>query len=305
MSAKNETHPLWRASSGISLFEHLKSCESKAEVREYFENMHTRATSSMLLEKDFLRKFPHEVPQRWWELFVSNWLLSQPKVTSLGSHPAGPDFRFEHCNKICWLECTVPWPKADDRRIRIDSPTLRKSGTVRPEPYILAITSAVRDKIPQLKRAAKDSDICVVAINLCTGVDVDLAESEDPSLLFQAFLGIGPTAHEIPVINGEAILEEMSEVPTFRETISKDNGTQINVRGFLDGSLALISGILYSIHRYVDCPNPQTTDLLFLHNPTAANPLPRGSLAQVKEYVVEKDHLVLLSKPENAGGLND
>jgi hypothetical protein len=301
MSGKNETHPLWQGNSEARLFEHLKVSKYKAEVRQYFERIYDSLSSKNLVDRHFDNAFSNQVPQRWWELFVGNWLLCQPSLTGLSAHSEGPDFSFDLCRKKCWIECTVPWPKDDD--LKIDSLTPRKGGIVRSDPYILAITSAVKEKITQLGTLAKSSDYRVIALNLGTGIDVEHAESDDPPLLFQALLGVGPTAHMIPITDGMAIPEEIREVPTFKETVRKQNGTPIGVRGFLDGSFSEVSGILYSIHRYVDCPNPQTTDLLLLHNPTAANPLPRGSLALVKEYFVENDQLVLLSKPEHGGGV--
>jgi hypothetical protein len=304
MSANGKPHPLWQGISGTNLFEYLKSGENAEDVRRYFEALYDSLGRINLIDKHFDRDFRNHVPQRWWELFIGNWLLSQPDCPAWKANSEGPDFVMDLGSNNFWIECVVPWPKNDDRRI--DSTKPHRGGIVNSNDYILAITGAVQKKSLQLLKSASSSDFCIIAINLSTGIDVDIAESNDPSLLFQALLGIGPNEYRIPVLDGEANLDEISEVHTFRKTIKNANDALVSVRGFLDGLFPAVSGILYSIHRYVNCPNPQTTELIFLHNPTATNPLPRGTFTRVKEYAVEDGCLVLITDPKHgSGGRNE
>ena len=285
MSAATSAHPLWQNKSTKVLYRALCHHEGKADVRTYFENLFDKASPSKLLHTDFLPKFPNEVPQLWWELFFANWLMQQSLLEGITTPKSGPDFSATFGEHKIWIECTAPWPKNHARRI--DSTQRSGFGPINSEDYILAITAAMKEKIGQLSSlAVAPADIRLVAINLGTGSDVDLVVWDDPPLLFQALLGVGATAHQILVSNGEADTSQIRAVPTFKETVNSPKGSPIGLRGFLDGSLSTVSGAFFSSHRYMDCPKAEASQFDFLHNPTAAMSCPRKLFRNVREYEV-------------------
>jgi hypothetical protein len=285
MSAGSSAHPLWQNKCIKVLYRALCDHEGKADVRVYFEDLYEKAAPAGLLHKDFVSKFPNEVPQLWWEMFFANWLMQQSLLAGITTPKSGPDFLATLGEQKIWIECTAPWPKNHARRI--DSTQLSGVGTINPDDYLLAITAAMREKIGQLSSlAVAPADIRLVAINLGTGADVHLVVWDDPPLLFQALLGVGPMALQIPVSNGEADTSEIRAVPTFKETVNSAKGSPIGLRGFLDGSLSAVSGAFFSSHRYMDCPKAEESQFDFLHNPTAAVSCPRKLFRNVREYEV-------------------
>ena len=285
MSAASSAHPLWQNKSTKVLYRALCDHDGKADVRTYFENLYDKAARAKLLDGDFLSELPCQVPQRWWEMLFANWLIQQPSLEKITTPKSGPDFSADFGEQRIWIECIAPWPKNHARRI--DSTQLSGVGTINSDDYLLAITAAMKKKVGQLSGSlVAPSDIRLVAINLGTGSDVDLAVWKDPPLLFQALLGVGPIAHQIPVRFGQADISKIRAVSTFKETVNNSQGTPISVRGFLDGSLSTVSGAFFSSHRYMDCPMPGECQFDLLHNPTAAVSCPRKLFRNVREYEV-------------------
>jgi hypothetical protein len=306
MNARNAVHPLWQGYSDSRLFEYLKKSEFMAEVRQYFESLYDSLESKNLLDKHFNDDFRNQVPQRWWELFVGNWLLNQPTVTALSAYSNGPDFKIELDGKSCWIECVAPWPKNKNECINRQLPA-QSVAHLNSSDFVLSITDSVAKKSAKFANYLSNkivgmNDTHIIALSMTTSRNIDILEANDTPILFQSLLGLGQRAIRVPV-GSDSVTIPFELVQTHRFEIPKKSNAPVQTNSFLTGIHKNVSGILYSIHRYVDCPNPQTTDLLLLHNPTAANPLPRGSLALVKEYFVENDQLVLLSKPEHGGGV--
>jgi hypothetical protein len=152
----------------------------------------------------------------------------------------------------------------------------------------LRVTNALRDK--ELKRAkyvkeqvVGDDDPFVVAICLGGVEDANAATHKPgPPLVARALLGVGELYSTIPIDS-----DGPSERGVlFHSSIAKASGSEVSVRGFLDGSHPGISGVFVTTHSIVHMHQTPGQDFAFLHNPTARNPLPLGCFPFGKEHFV-------------------
>lgn len=71
----------------------------------------------------------------------------------------------------------------------------------------------------------------------------------------------------------------------YRDKVQKNSGAGISTNIFLEAGCDKLSGIIYS---RVDAGNPtfrMGQDFIFIHNPLAVNPLPKGFLKFGEEYI--------------------
>lgn len=100
-------HILWSSQNENNiLYKNLKNNEIMADVRKYFENLYDNLNSHGLKDKHFDKDFPNNVPGRWFELYIGNYLLNQ-NLKNLVANSTGPDFSFEIFDKKIWIECHV------------------------------------------------------------------------------------------------------------------------------------------------------------------------------------------------------
>ena len=77
-----------------------------------------------------------------------------------------------------------------------------------------------------------------------------------------------------------------------RDFITKQSESRVSTDIFLDTKYGGISAVLYSCVDAVNCPSSFGADFRFVHNPLAANPVPRGTLRFGVEYWVHDDQLI-------------
>lgn len=92
-----EVHPLWMARTGDVLYRNLRDSEYAGDIREYLESLYN--LTKMHLDRKFLSEFAKQPAQRWWEMFVANWLQTDPAVQCISGDEKGPDFPAEYPQK--------------------------------------------------------------------------------------------------------------------------------------------------------------------------------------------------------------
>jgi hypothetical protein len=294
----DSNHILWSLKSTGSIYKNLKTTEFSENIRNYTEVLYDSLRSRRLVDRHFIKDFGNSPVQRWWELFIGNWLASQFSE-SLIVHSEGPDFSFNCGDVKAWVECTAPWPSSPLQDIRNKS----KNGafTLDPDIFTAMVTGAMKEKVRKFyvdlrKKIVKKNDYKIIAINISTARDVDLMHSSDTQPIFRALLGLGPASINIPFNQeGKAKTDEIDVVQTFMDSIKSKNNSPIDTTRFLTPKYRRISGVLCSNQRYFECPDPTKPKMIFLHNPMALNPIPRGCFTGVDEYVVEDNILKKLS----------
>jgi hypothetical protein len=248
---------------------------------------------------------------RVWEAMLYRYLLSRgdgvdsaPRKKS-GEH--GPDFRIVHQGQTIWIEAVTPAPE----RIPPDYLEPPKKDEVKflqpmldDEP-LLRWTSVLRCKRKKLKSDKKqgiigDKDCTIIAINSCRLHDWrpnDVGISGFPFAV-EAVFPIGPLAYPITP-DGQP---DGGPVNFPRNEIPNQNNSPVSTANFLSPEYANVSALLGCYHKPTLNPDYEKTgkiSLTLVHNPLAANPLPRGILDVEKEYVadVEGDRYVLRLYP--------
>lgn len=165
-------HPLWQRSGRDPLFEHLKSSEYKQDVRTYFEQLFDNLNANNLIDRNFVNDFGNQLSQRWWELFIGNYLVHQT-LRDLSVHSRGPDFSFSKGQTRFWVECTVPWPSNPEQSSRESRPK-RQVLTLNHDNFTSMVTSAVRNKNAKLycdrrKGVVGEKDGIILAVSDLAG----------------------------------------------------------------------------------------------------------------------------------------
>jgi hypothetical protein len=158
----------------------------------------------------------------------------------------------------------------------------------------LILTGAIKEKYSKFqdylkKGVVSTDDVLIIAIGMGGVRDIDLADHYDTPILFRATLGLDGIAMTVP-IGQNSDEKQIGTVQTYKSEIKKNTGTPIPTNGFLNQQFPLLSGIIYSIARFVDCPNCNTSKrITVLHNPDAKQKLSMGGLSSEQEFFVDFD----------------
>jgi hypothetical protein len=289
-------------------YEHLGKLLSEYEKSKYEKSKPGLASRHLVKEIE-----TGEAGKLWarvWEAMLYRHLLScgfQPHSAPMKkSEEHGPDFRIVHQGQTIWIEAVAPAPegippdyleppkkdKLEFRRMLDDEPLLRW-------------TSVLRSKRKKLESDKKkgiigDKGCTIIAINSCRlhdWVKNDLGKSGLPFAV-EATLPFGPLAYPITP-DGQP---DGGPVNFPRNEIPRQDKRPVSTANFLDPDYANVSALLGCYHKPTLNPDYVKTgkiSLTLVHNPLAANPLPRGILDVEKEYVaeVEGDRCVLRLYP--------
>ncbi len=217
------------------------------------------------------------------------------------SEQAGPDFGIVHKGKTIWIEAVVPEPKGipsdylePPRRPTGDSIDLEMR-TVPHEAIQLRLLSVVADKQRKIAEyiaagtIAKD-ECTVIAVNACrlSGTNIfDQGLSQLP-LIVETVFPIGPLA--VP-LSTDTRLPDGDPVRLPRYSIPKKSGVHVPTTTFLNPDCAHVSAAMGCVRKHMlDHVGQPTNDLCLtlVHNPLAANALPRAILAAAREFVADE-----------------
>jgi hypothetical protein len=68
-------------------------------------------------------------------------------------------------------------------------------------------------------------------------------------------------------------------------------GSEVQTDVFLDSTYSRLSAVLFSNAYALELPRPTGTEVVFVHNPKAQNPIERGILKGGREYWLHDDQL--------------
>ncbi|WP_428563118.1 MAG: hypothetical protein ACP59X_23180 [Solidesulfovibrio sp. DCME] len=218
---------------------------------------------------------------RLWELNLAEILQYSGCVIS--SRPIGPDFFTRIEDKNVWFEAVSPrpegFPDEFDRQFSDDKIEVRD---VPFRQILLRITSAIRDKAKKFEDYIKNgivgaSDVNIIAVDVTQLGDYgDVGVSQSPTIV-EATYPVGPLVLKIEIKTGKVVEEGLSYRPVIEKNAS-DRTIQVPTETFLSGAYSHIGAAISGFGAL------QKTNFTLVHNVTATNKLPLGTLRMDKEY---------------------
>jgi type I restriction enzyme S subunit len=208
----------------------------------------------------------------------------------------GPDFLLREEGARIWIEVTCPEPTG----IPGDwfTPGADRAHDFPHREILLRWTAAIKEKAEQLiggsgrqgylqQGLVVSSDRYVIAVNgrrMRNGPFSQLEGISTFPLAVEAVFAIGP----YQVTLDRKTLEIVDRSHQSRPFVLKDSGVAVPAFTFLDPAYSAISAIwALDVDGADDVGSPQASAVI--HNPLAANPLPRGILPADAEYVARRD----------------
>jgi hypothetical protein len=226
-----------------------------------------------------------------WEMYVAAALLDQGHAAMRREQRrvrnGGPDIQIG--NVEAWVEAVIATAGVGDDAVPpLDTDLNSPMSDVPDRELLLRITNAFDEKWRKyLGYRAKEivgaSEPFVIAINgaeLPTGV----VESSVPRIV-RAVFGIGSLVVSIDRDTLHPVNEQFAPMPG----IAKLNGSPVGTTHFRDSSYAGVSAVMWGFANVSNRPEFIGRDVVVVHNPHAANPLPHGWFREGVEYWAEKD----------------
>jgi hypothetical protein len=208
----------------------------------------------------------------------------------------GPDYCIDFNQQRIWIEAVAPERGSGDDAVPQTiflNDMLAKGMTpiaqdVPEEAMLLRFANALDSKRRLYEKYLKknlvyDCDPFVVAINGCMATDYR-GEPQIPFCI-KATLGLG---HLTLLIDPSGKSPTTSHYQTRTEIIKK-NQQPVSTDLFLRDEYRRVSAILYSPSDICNIPSEVGSEMYYLHNPRALNPLPRGIFKFCREYWVTQD----------------
>jgi hypothetical protein len=217
-------------------------------------------------------------------------------MTKAGEH--GPDFCIVYQERIIWIEAVTPAP--EDIPVTYLQPPQKGEINFRiilNEEPLLRWISVLRTKRQKLEADRNngiigENDYAIIAVNSCRLHDWAPHDKGRSGLPFavEATFPIGAPA--VPITMEGQPDGEPINIPRYEIRNRKD--CPIRTDNFLNEDYANVSALLGCFHKPLVNPeyrNTRTGTLTLVHNPLAANPLPKGILGVKKEneYVAEQN----------------
>lgn len=235
-------------------------------------------------DPDFIIQLAEQFHPRFWEMYLLNTLIELGhKPTPTGQE--GPDLKIETESRPTWIEAKAPGPGQGPDAV----PQPQGSGYVNEDKIVLRFQSAIKDKHAKAceyrqKGLISANDPFIVAVN---GFQIPYAIADDEiPYAIQAVLPFGVPQVIVDIGNSEIVDTGYQHRPH----IKKESGVEVPSHFFLDDTYSALSGVLYSNASAFNF-KPLGTDFVYLHNPNAENPLPRGWLKTGREYWLEDGKL--------------
>lgn len=218
--------------------------------------------------------------QRFWEMYVACALMERGlKLQKVGDD--GLEFFFCYEGRRIWVEAIAPGPgQGPDRVPEI---VYGEASMVPSEKVLLRFTSALNDKLKKVELDLKKGllnkhDRVLLAIN-SRGIPHGPYGADMPFFL-KAFLPFGNLTIEL----NPKTLKVIDTYHTYRPVLKKQNTAEVQTTTFLHPRSAPIVAVLHSAVDCVNRPDCLGGDFDILHNPSAAQQLPRDLLSWCIQY---------------------
>jgi hypothetical protein len=284
-----------------SLYESIRTSSHPCEVatRNRVDQMWTAFRQHA--DENFDTEFRTSTHARYWEMHLTCLLLDS-RGDVVCPKP-GPDVLLIGQSFRTWVEAVVAGPGDPEKPDSVADPP---AGVVFGYPegrVLLRYRNALQAKLHKFreyedKGVVGGSDRRVIAVS---GAGIPLAFLDhDPPDIVKAVLPFGDDYATVDVDTGDVVDTGF----TYRPEIMKSTGNPVSTDIFLGPDYADISGVLFSATDISNPPPSPGEDLVFVHNPRAANPLPSGWLGLGREYsvAVSDQRLELIRTDQDAAG---
>jgi len=266
------------AYNGIAENDHIEAIKGKKFCLELWKCFEQYA------DEHFVNEIKIDFHARFWEMYLTCtfWESGLPVFCP----KPGPDLLLSYDQLSIWVEAIAPNNGSDSSE---DQVPMYKSGNAQKVPnekIILRYRSAIEEKSKKYHGYINNNiiakgDSYIIAVNGCK---VRSARVElDPPRIVRSVFPIGDKHITIDKHTGNTIDTGFC----FKKLISKASGAQVPTDIFLDKKYSHISGILFSVSDCCNRPDINGHDFVFIHNPTAENPVPYGFLKIGREYIAE------------------
>ncbi|MCX6069419.1 MAG: hypothetical protein NTU91_00965 [Chloroflexi bacterium] len=259
-----------------------------ADGRAFVEMLWTGC--SQFLDDGLRQRAPDAYMSTFWELYLAYTLdiHGVGLVPRAQRQPAGhgPDLLARQPR--VWIEAVAPGPGEGLDAVR--EPPNGVAFSVPDDQIILRLRSAIEEKrrraLAYRERGwIAHTDPFVVALNAAR-IPSAMLEITIPRVVRCVL----PFGHEQLVID-RATVEVVDRFFSYRREVLKQSGQPVATDLFLDPAYSPISALLYSCSDEINRPPCAGPDFIFVHNPLASGPVPRGWLPFGWEYWVEGDRL--------------
>ena len=232
-------------------------------------------------DSHFVTEFQRNLDARFWEMYLTVLIGDKYEIASSSE---GPDIEIRARDKKVWTEA-VSVTKGDP--CLPDSVPELGAGAVPEEKIILRLTSALKAKLDVHQKyldnkLLTEDEPYVIAIN---SAPISKVGDSEHRRILKALFPIGDE-----YVTFDANTNELSESKfKYRDVVHKANGAEVHVNSFLNLDYKLVSGVIYSNKDCCNIPQDHGSELVFIHNPFAKNPIKKGFFDFGSEYYGEID----------------
>ena len=267
-------------------------------VRQMFETLWSEYRP--YADSQFPTKFAVETEQRFWEMYLTCYLLEHGKHVIPRDDPRikgkddCPDIAIDDGSRIVWVEAVAP--TSGDPNYRNSVPPLATNSpedeefsahTVNPELIVLRVTSALKDKGEQITKYREQglihpNDLSIIAISIgrmgTSSIMTDVIEGA------RAVYPIGNQYVTVNVASGEPVDSGRARSQSIQKVTIGGGTTPIPQTAFLDGAYDQISGLIWSTMSIGRLLCPECRGLRFIYN-LLGPPLPGEWISWRQELI--------------------
>jgi hypothetical protein len=265
--------------------EDLDFAKSNSEAREFLETHWV--WYERFSDKDFSKKRKTRFHDRFWEMYLACTLHEFGKDLKEKSSEMGPDICVlqEDSKSYIWVEAITATPgQGPDKVPPIVSDRDVTWFSVPEEQVVLRYTFSLDEKFKKYRRYVKDGIVAltepyIIAVN---GSKVPYAwdTGDEIPYIIQAVLPFGPQTLSKIWENPD----ELTIGYSYRPEIIKQSKSGVSTDIFQRKEYEGISGVIFSRADILNIHRKMGSDLIFIHNPLALNPVPFGWLKVGREY---------------------
>lgn len=258
----------------------------RAHIRALVERLWQRY-EPLCPVSNFLEDARTHYAQRTWELWLACVLLDH-RFGLERPGAKGPDLLWRMKGRRHWVEAIAV--EAGSGADKVARPPPGQVIHFEHRTRMLRYTSGIAEKLRKHGGYLADDTVArdepyVIALNAGAVPDADMFQEELPDIV-KAVLPLGEPVWLVPI--GSPGAPTRTKVP-YRGDISKASGSTVSTGMFLDPAYAGVSGVMFSPRGiWNPCPRPGA-EMIFVHNPRAANPLSNGFFRFGREYWVTED----------------
>lgn len=268
------------------IFNLISSDQRFIGKKRLLENMYKKFLP--YADKNFHDLIKKDFHNRFWEMYLGNYFLEKKFKLKQKENDKGPDIQIIK-PIIVNIEATIS--TGGEGLDSVKEPELEKVVAVPHDQICLRYINSIDCKFDKYIKYLRDGTIkkdepFVIAIN---GFIVPHRYSDiDPPNIVKSVLPFGDEYFNINIETKRVI----DRGYFYQPFIKKVNESEVSKTLFQDEKYSGISGIIFSVVDIFNMPEIMGKEFIFIHNPLAKNPLPRGWLRSGREYWAEDSQLV-------------